>query len=121
MILDTNILIAYLNGEIEVIETLSSWRRENRALFISSISVAEVLSLPSLSPQDTQKIKIFLSDFIAIPFDNYLAETVAQLRRKYKISIPDAVIAATALIRNAPLVTRDVGFRKVKELNIIEI
>ena len=121
MTLDTNILIAYLNGETGVVETLSNWRRENRALFISSISVAEILSLPSLLPQDAEKIKTFLNDFISITFDNYLAETVAQLRRIYKISIPDAAIAATAMTRNTPLITRDFGFKKIKELTVFNL
>ena len=36
MILDTNILIAYLNGESKIVETISHWKRSGRVLFISS-------------------------------------------------------------------------------------
>jgi predicted nucleic acid-binding protein len=37
MVLDTNILIAYLNGEEKVIKMLSEWKNSGRALFISTI------------------------------------------------------------------------------------
>jgi len=36
MILDTNILIAYLNGESKIVETISDWKISGRVLFISS-------------------------------------------------------------------------------------
>ena len=49
MVLDTNILVAYLKGEPEVVAALEQWRQEGRGLVVSSISLAEVLALPALS------------------------------------------------------------------------
>jgi predicted nucleic acid-binding protein len=49
MVLDTNILIAYLKGDPEIVAALGQWRREGRGLVASSISFAEVLALPALS------------------------------------------------------------------------
>lgn len=121
MTLDTNILIAYLNGETSVVQEVSRWKQEGRALFISSVTTAELLSLPTLSPDESETVLMFLRGFISTPFDDTLAETVAVLRRKYQIRIPDAAIAATALARGVPLVTRDRQFRKIKELHVIEI
>lgn len=119
MVIDTNILIAYLNGGEEIITIISDWKSEGRILFISSISVAEVLSLPSLSGDNIDIIKRFLGNFISISFDDAVAESASLLRRNYYLEIADAAIAATALTRNIPLVTRDKQFRKIKELTII--
>ncbi len=121
MLLDSNILIAYLNGEKVVIENIHNWFKRNIALFISSISVAEVLSLPVLTPKEVIQIKKFLDYFIVLPFDYEIAETASFFRRKYKLKLPDAGIAATAFLRNLPLVTRDKEFTKIKELTILEI
>ena len=45
----------------------------------------------------------------------------AQIRRLYRLEIPDAAIAATALVNDIPLVTRDRQFRKVLSLIIVSI
>lgn len=119
MVFDTNILIAYLNGEQPVIDFISGLKREGRALFISSINVAEILALPNLIISDIKNIKQFLSEFISIPFDDALAETAALIKRVYKLGLPDAAIAATALSRKVSLVTRDKQFKKIKELRVI--
>ncbi|MBI3290848.1 hypothetical protein HYZ76_01040 [Candidatus Falkowbacteria bacterium] len=54
MIIDTNIIILYLNGDKKVINGLTEWKRQGRALFISSITVAEVLSLPNLTKSEIE-------------------------------------------------------------------
>ena len=121
MTIDSNILIAYLNGERKVVDTLREWNEEGRTLFISSVSVCEALSLPRLDPSDIEKTKTFLDGFFSVPFDDGIAETAALLRRIYRLAFPDAAIAATAIKYGVPLVTRDQDFRVVKEVQIIEI
>lgn len=121
MVLDTNIVIAYLNGETEVISALTDWKQNGRPLFISSITYSEVLSLPNLTHPDLDKIKSFLGAIISIPFNNYIAEGAAALRRIYGISLPDAAIAATAVINQVPLATRDQQFRKIREVTVVSI
>jgi len=39
MTIDSNILIAYLNGERKVVDTLREWNEEGRTLFISSVTL----------------------------------------------------------------------------------
>jgi len=121
MLLDTNILIAYLNGEEKAIKILSEWKISGKVLFISTISKAEVLALPQLSSKDIDKIRDFLNNFFSISFDDLIAEKAAFIRRSYKLKLPDAGIAATALVHKLPLVTRDRQFRKIKEITSIEI
>lgn len=119
MVLDTNILIAYLNGEQPVIDFISDLKQQGRALFISSINIAEILALPNLTTSDIKNIKRFLSEFISIPFDDALAETAALIKRVYKIGLPDAAIVATALSHKVNLVSRDKQFKKIRELRVV--
>lgn len=121
MILDTNILIAHLNGESGVVDIMSRWKKSGRLLFVSSISVAEILALPAITPAEADRIKMFLSNFLAIPFDHSIAEIAAIFKRTYKLNIPDAAIAASAFTRNIPLVTRDRQFQKIQELTVVKI
>jgi len=121
MTLDTNILIAYLNGEAKVVETLSEWQGEGRLLLISTITIAEVLAFPALTPLDMDRTRRFLQHFISVPFDKEVAETAALLARAHRLRIPDAAIAATAFLRRVPLVTRDRQFRHIGGLAVLEI
>ena len=46
------------------------------------------------------------------------AQTI-KLRKKYKIKLPDAIIAATAITYELPLVSADQGFSQIEELDFI--
>lgn len=121
MLIDTNILISYINGDTLAMEALSSWKQEGKALFISSVTVTEVLSYPPLTVSEIDDAKEFLAGFVAIDFDTELAEIAAFLRRAYRLSTPDAAIAATAILHRLPLVTRDKQFVRIKELLVVSI
>ncbi|MGH7141696.1 MAG: PIN domain-containing protein [Minisyncoccia bacterium] len=121
MTLDTNILIAYFDGEPAVVDFLIKEKEAGRAIFISSITIVELMSLPVLTDAHVRRFKNFVDDLVSVPFDNDLAEVAGYLRRRYKLALPDAAIAATALTRYTPLVTRDKGFRNVTELTFVDL
>ncbi len=54
-------------------------------------------------------------------FDDFVAKQSTLFRRRYRISLPDAAIAATAYLCNAPLITRDRQLKKIKEITVIGI
>lgn len=41
------------------------------------------------------------------------------IKQRYKIKLPDAIIAATAIVFNIPLITADADFQSIEELNLI--
>jgi predicted nucleic acid-binding protein len=45
-----------------------------------------------------------------------IAKTSAELRHKYKISMADSIIAATALTLKAPCITDDTHIKTIKEI-----
>ena len=123
MTIDANIIIAYLAGEQEVIETLSQFRREGKILLLPTIAEAEVLSFSSWTKEECLATEVFLEEnFTSIPFDRYIAKIAAKIRRETKLKFPDAAIAATALFTNTPLITRNIrDFKKVPGLSLLKI
>ncbi len=120
MVIDTNILIAYLDGQKDVVEAIQNWKSRG-PLFISAITRVELLAFAKLTPAELGRIKIFLNNFISVPLDDALAETAALFRRDYKFALPDAVIAATAADRRLPLASRDRQFKKIKEITVVKL
>ena len=45
-----------------------------------------------------------------------IKELAAQLRRNYSMKLADAIVAATALHLNIPLLTTDGGFERLKDV-----
>ena len=123
MTVDANVIIAYLGGDENVIDILSSWRQQGGLLYLSTVVETEVLSFSQLTPQQSNDMQIFLEEnFVSIAFDRQLSRLAAQLRRTVKIKFPDAAIAATALYTNTPLVTRNQkDFKKINGLQLVSI
>lgn len=119
MILDTNIVIAYLEGEDAVVKTLSGWR-ENTSLFLPTVVESEVLSFNKWDETERRVTEYYLADnFISIVFDRPIAHVAAELRRTTHVKFPDAAIAASALYLRVPLVTRNVkDFKRIPNLDL---
>jgi tRNA(fMet)-specific endonuclease VapC len=47
-----------------------------------------------------------------------LKNKITEIRNGYRLRLPDAIIAASAIVNNAVLVTADNGFKKVVELQL---
>ncbi len=122
MLVDTNILIAYLGGDERVKNALFELRSERGALFLSTIVEAELLCFEGWNLRERVAIERFLEEnFVSIPFDRKMAMTAADIRRDVKLKFPDVAIAATALALDVPIITRDKEFKKIRGLLIVII
>ena len=86
---------------------------------ISVISQIEVLRF-----NDTPENEAVLEEFINIskvyPINNNVVERTIKLCKQIKLKLPDAIIAATALIEGFTLVTRNINdFNKISDLNLL--
>ena len=88
-------------------------------MFISAITVTEVLALASLTASELKIIEVFLAEFVVLSVTDNIAKQAALLRRNYKLSVPDALIASTALLHLIPLLTADVQLHKVPRLKTL--
>jgi len=100
-LLDTNILIDYLNG----IEAAQEEIRRYETPLISTITWMEVMV--GVSEDEQQTVRSFLSRFNQIDIDAKVAEIAVSIRRELKMRLPDAIIWASAKRENALLVSRN--------------
>lgn len=120
--IDTNVLIYYLGGDIEVVQRVDQWRQEFGFLITSLVVQIELLSYSSLTENDMQAIAEILSTMHVVGVDMAVATIASSLRRSYKLKLADAIVAATALHTGTSLVTRNIhDFKKVSELDLIKI
>ena len=114
-LLDTNILL-YLIGKKIPVDALPEGE-----FFVSFITELEVLSYSSITPQEEHQLKRFLHDIPVIDITAEIKGRTIELRKKYNLRLPDAIIAATAFQLGATLVTNDKGFSLVQEIQSISI
>jgi hypothetical protein len=102
-LVDTNILIYYLEGRQEAVDFLS---RNRGSLAISSIAWMEVLSYP-FTPEEESIVRSFLNEFSLIDITMPVMELAVSVRKQKKIKLPDAIIAASSMHHSMTLVTRN--------------
>lgn len=110
LLLDTNIIQYLLNGDDELEHLL-----QGTTVFVSVVTRVELLSRPDLDPKGEKIIRELLDQAKVMEFSTVIQERTILLRRKHKLKLPDAIIAATASFLNVQLVTADVRFAKLKD------
>ena len=101
-VLDTNILIDLLKGREEANNEVGRYSR----LAISRISWIEVLT-GACTSEDEHRVEDLLGYFEMVELDEPVAREAISLRQQHRIRLPDAIIWATARLRDSLLVTRD--------------
>ena len=93
---------------------------EEFLVYFSAITETELIAGNECNKFEIKtRILDFLSNFTKVPVDNQIAVKAGDFRRIYGIRIPDAIIAATAYILKATLITRNAkDFEKIKEITI---
>jgi hypothetical protein len=111
---DTNILIYFLQGDKDVIAMIS-----DKEIVISFITELELLSLPKISDKSKKLIKELLKICLIIDINAEFKDLAIEFRKKSKIKLPDAIIAATAYFHQLPLLTADKQFKSIEELEVL--
>jgi predicted nucleic acid-binding protein len=119
-LLDSNVIIGYLAGKIPASGMKILSEIIDKVPNISVISQIEVMRF-----NDTQENEAILEKFINLskiyPLSNNVVKHTINLCKKSNIKLPDAIIAATALIGNFTLVTRNItDFKKIPDLTLLD-
>jgi len=118
-LLDSNVIIGYLAGKIPVsgMETVSTI--VDQIPNISVISQIEVLRFNDTSENETI-LKTFIDKSVIHPLSSPVVQCTIKLCKQSKIKLPDAIIAATALLGNMILVTRNTtDFKDISGLDLL--
>ena len=114
LIVDTNIVLYFLKGNPGIIRFIADY-----FIGISFITELELLSLSTISPDDEQTIQSFLNHTRIIDINSDIKAKTIGVRRQSKLKLPDAIIAATAISIDVPLLTADQAFSRVDDPRIL--
>ncbi len=121
---DTRFFMEYYNSKDSAMLEKIRKEKYRREKYVSAIVIHELYKLSLANEgRETAKLKVaFLKqEFKIIPVDNQIAEISAELRQKYKLSMGDSMIAATALSLNAVCFSDDPHFSQIKEIKTVWI
>lgn len=114
LLLDTNIILYFLNGEKTLLDVL-----ESKNLFVSFITQLELLGSKHIDEKSKNIINQFLSECTVIDITQGIKDHTIFISQNYSIKLPDSIIMATSFWLNIPLVTADKDFTKVEYLDLI--
>jgi predicted nucleic acid-binding protein len=115
LLVDTNIILYLFNGD----ETIADFLQD-KELFISFITELELLSFWDLSTNEEKYIQSFIQNCKSISMNELIKKETLQIRKNYKMKLPDSIIAATSLYLDIPLISADLGFQKIENLSFIQ-
>ena len=113
---DTNIIIYFLKDELpgNYLDFFDD------SFAVSIVSKIEFLGWRGFDNETYNEAKDFLENVRIIILNDDIVEKTIQLKRKFKIKTPDAIIAATCLVENRNLITRNTkDFERISDLKII--
>jgi predicted nucleic acid-binding protein len=112
---DTNVLLYVIAGNIAVSDYI------NDEFYISEITEIELLGNKGITDIQYKYRNKMIVNCTIVSLSEYIKRITIQLKQNYTLKIPDAIIAATAIYLNIPLLTTDKDFKKIKELDLILI
>ena len=106
-LIDTNILIYYLEGKMPPDIRDFTAQVLATSFVISVITKIEFLGWPRFSDGDHFSARKFMEEAEVLSLTPDIVEETIRLKRSESIKLPDAVIAATCLLQNFTLLTRN--------------
>jgi predicted nucleic acid-binding protein len=91
-----------------------------KGVCLSVISEIELLGFNTATEQEALVVATFVTGTTVIPLTRAIVLKTIDIRKMRKIKLPDAIIAATALVYDLTLISRNDGdFKKIAGLNYL--
>ena len=103
-LLDTNTILYVLQGNRQIAEMINE-----KDLFVSFITELELLGYKNIAENDRIKIENFLSECTIVDINPIIKANTIEIRRKYGVKLPDAIVAGTSQFLEIPVITADKG------------
>jgi len=105
-LLDTNVVLYLLGGRL-------ASPLEPGSYYTSVISEMELLSYSNLTPDDEGRLRQFLTSVTVVELSGDVKKAAIELRRRHSIKLPDAIVAASAFVLGAELLTNDLQLLRI--------
>jgi predicted nucleic acid-binding protein len=117
MLLDSNIIIYSAEPQNQQIRDLIALEAPS----VSEISYLEVLGFPRITPLQIQLFNEFFASAPMLAIDRPILDRAVSVRQQRRMSLGDAIVAATALVHDKTLVTRNTAdFRWIAGLRLLD-
>lgn len=118
-LIDTNSVIDYLGNKMSIESMAFMNLIIDETPKVSVITQIEVLGF-NAPEEHYQLLEDFINDSIVFQLTDEVIQCCIQLRKAHKIKLPDALIAATAIVYDLILITRNVSdFKKIAKLKTL--
>ncbi len=120
-LIDTNLLIYALSGNASaaVLSQIDSAIADNA--HFSVITRMELLGWSGHTPDSRRATEALLMQLTEISLTPAIVEAVIAIRTSIAIKLPDAIIAASALVEHLPLMTRNTDdFKRIANLVVLD-
>ena len=112
---DTNVLLYVISGNPAVFDYIKE------EFYISEISEIELLGNKGITDIQLKYRSKIIDNCTVVSLFEYIKRIAIQLKQSYTLKIPIAIIAATAIYLNIPLLPAVKDFKKIKGLDLILI
>lgn len=115
VLFDTNAIIYSINGFNFILPYI------HNEIYISEITEMELLGKKGISKDEVSRLQDTLSDVTIIDFNKAIKTLAIELKQSFTLKLPDAIIAATSIYFNLPLITADKQFKICENIDLILI
>lgn len=118
-LIDTNSIIDYLNSKLPDSGKLFLDNIVDDVPNLSIICKIEILGFNTTNDH-YQVLVDFINDSFVLELSEEIVDRTISLRKQSKIKLPDAIVAATALVYDYILITRNIAdFKNIEGLTLI--
>src|ERR1700733_12902343 len=114
ILVDTNIALYLLNGSDDIENIL-----QGKDVYMSFITELELIGYKGTTSTQEKQIRELLKDCSIISMNSLIKDKYVEIRKKSNLKLADAVIAATAIAFDMPIITADKQFKTVEGLKLI--
>lgn len=115
MLLDSNIIIYSILPQYSFLQKYISWQH-----FVSIISKVEVLGYHQITPNQIKNFTLCFDNLNVLNIDGDVIEKAIEIRQSKALKLGDSIVAATALINNFTIITRnEADFKNIPGLQVV--
>ncbi len=121
-LIDTNVAIYYFGLAMSNESEKFMDQILGKKYYISVINRIELLGFKRLNGNESDALSSFISNSIIIDLEEDIILETIQIRKKYNIKLPDAIIAATCLVNNCSLITNNIkDFDEITGFHLVKV